>query len=77
MLETQWRTPYYYDLFKGDVGHTLVLGATGAGKSFTLNFLLVQALQYDPRILILDLGGSYRWLTQLSRRRLHGAIPGR
>ena len=64
VLETQWRTPYYYDLFKGDVGHTLVLGATGAGKSFTLNFLLVQALQYDPRILILDLGGSYRWLTQ-------------
>ena len=64
VLETQWRTPYYYDLFKGDVGHTLVLGATGAGKSFALNFLLVQALQYDPRVLILDLGGSYRWLTQ-------------
>ncbi len=64
ILETQWRTPYYYDLFKGDVGHTLVLGATGAGKFFALNFLLVQALQYDPRILILDLGGSYRWLTQ-------------
>ena len=56
--------PYHYDLFAGDVGHTLVLGATGAGKSFSLNFLLVQALQYDPRILILDLGGSYRWLTQ-------------
>ena len=36
ILETQWRTPYYYDLFHGDVGHTLILGATGAGKSFTL-----------------------------------------
>ena len=64
ILETQWKTPYYYDLFHGDVGHTLVLGATGAGKSFTLNFLLVQALQYNPRVLILDLGGSYRWLTR-------------
>ena len=64
ILETQWKTPYYYDLFHGDVGHTLILGATGAGKSFTLNFLLVQALQYDPRVLILDLGGSYRWLTR-------------
>ena len=41
-----------------------MLGATGAGKSFTLNFLLVQALQYNPRVLILDLGGSYRWLTR-------------
>ena len=48
----------------GDVGHTLILGATGAGKSFTLNFLLVQSLQYQPRVLILDLGGSYRWLTR-------------
>ena len=64
VLETPWRTPYHYDLFAGDVGHTLILGATGSGKSFLLNFLLVQALQYKPRILVLDLGGSYRWLTQ-------------
>ena len=64
VLETQWQTPYYYDLFSGDVGHTLILGSTGSGKSFSLNFLLMQALQYDPRVLILDLGGSYRWLTQ-------------
>ena len=63
-LETHWQTPFFYDLFAGDVGHTLILGATGAGKSFTLNFLLVQALQYRPRVLILDLGGSYRWLTR-------------
>ena len=63
-LETHWQTPFFNDLFAGDVGHTLILGATGAGKSFTLNFLLVQALQYQPRVLILDLGGSYRWLTR-------------
>ena len=47
-----------------ELGHTLMLGATGGGKSFTVNFLLVQALQYNPRVLILDLGGSYRALTQ-------------
>ena len=64
VLETPWRTAYHYDLFAGDVGHTLMLGATGSGKSFTLNFLLVEALRYDPRVLILDLGGSYRWLTR-------------
>ena len=63
VLETRWQTPFHYDLFDGDVGHTLVLGATGSGKSFLLNFLLVSSLQYRPRILILDLGGSYRWLT--------------
>lgn len=67
LLETPWGTPLPYDLFGGgggDVGHTLILGATGAGKSFLLNFLLVSALQYDPRVLVLDLGGSYRWLTK-------------
>ena len=65
VFETPSGTPYHLDLFGGrDVGHTLMLGATGSGKSFTLNFLLVQAMQYDPRVLILDLGGSYRALTQ-------------
>ena len=65
-FKTRWATRYDYDLFAGsDVGHTLVLGATGSGKSFLLNFLLLQSLQYSPRIVILDLGGSYRWITQL------------
>ena len=64
VFETPWKTAYRYDLFAGDVGHTLILGATGAGKSFALNFLLVEALKYRPRVLILDLGGSYRWLTR-------------
>lgn len=66
LFETRDGTPYRMDLFHGgDVGHTLVLGATGAGKSFLLNFLLLHALQYNPRICILDLGGSYRALTEL------------
>ena len=71
VFETPWRTAYHYDLFRGDVGHTLILGATGSGKSFALNFLLVEALKYGPRVLILDLGGSYRWLTRF----LRGLLP--
>ena len=68
VLETAEATPYFFDLFGGgggDVGHTLVLGQTGSGKSFLLNFLLVSALQYGPKVSILDLGGSYRPLTEL------------
>ena len=76
VLETPWRTAYHYDLFSGDVGHTLMLGATGSGKSFTLNFLLVEALKYDPRVLILDLGGSYRWLTRFVGGRYLELSPG-
>ena len=67
---------YHYDLFSGDVGHTLMLGATGSGKSFTLNFLLVEALKYGPRVLILDLGGSYRWLTRFVGGRYLELSPG-
>ena len=75
-FETPWRTPYHYDLFCGDVGHTLILGATGSGKSFSLNFLLVEALRYGPRVLILDLGGSYRWLTRFVGGRYLELAPG-
>ena len=77
VFETPWRTGYHYDLFAGDVGHTLILGATGSGKSFALNFLLVEALKYGPRVLILDLGGSYRWLTRFLGGRYLELTPGK
>ena len=65
-LETRCGTLYDYDLFNGgDVGHSLILGSTGSGKSFLLNFLLVHALRYSPRVAVLDLGGAYRHLTEL------------
>jgi type IV secretion system protein VirB4 len=48
-----------------DVGHTLLLGATGSGKSFLLNFLVMHAQKYDPMTVIFDLGHSYRKLTTL------------
>ena len=48
ILETQQGTPYFLNLHHGDVGHSLVLGATGAGKSFFLCFLLMQLQKYAP-----------------------------
>ncbi|MGH9159772.1 MAG: VirB4 family type IV secretion system protein [Vicinamibacteraceae bacterium] len=69
IFETPHRTPYAYNLHVGDVGHTLVLGATGSGKSFTLNFLVTHAQQYEPLTVILDLGHSYRKLTTLLQGR--------
>ena len=64
ILETQWHTPFYYDLFHGDVGHTLVLGATGAGKSFTLNFCSSKPCSTTRGCSSWTSGGSYRWLTR-------------
>ena len=64
-FETPHRTSYAFNLHVQDVGHTLVLGATGSGKSFLLNFLVTHAQQYDPLTVVLDLGHSYRKLASL------------
>jgi type IV secretion system protein TrbE len=41
-----------------------VLGSTGSGKSFLLNFLITHAQQYRPSTVIFDLGGGYAHLTR-------------
>jgi type IV secretion system protein VirB4 len=64
-FETEHHTPYFWNLHVHDVGHTLVTGATGAGKSFLLNFLVTHAQKYHPVTTIFDLGGSYQTLTTL------------
>jgi len=65
ILETNHATPYYFNLHAGDVAHSLILGATGSGKSFFLNFLLTHLQKYEPFTCIFDLGGSYEATTQV------------
>ena len=65
VLETCHATPYFLNLHYQDIAHTLILGATGSGKSFFLNFLLTNLQKYAPLTYIFDLGGSYESLTQL------------
>ena len=65
VLETAHATPYYFNLHASDVAHTLLLGATGSGKSFMLNFLLESLQKYGPLTFIFDLGASYETLTRV------------
>jgi type IV secretion system protein VirB4 len=65
VLETNHGSPYFLNLHYQDVAHTLVLGATGSGKSFLLNFLVTHLQKYQPLTFIFDLGGSYENLTRL------------
>jgi type IV secretion/conjugal transfer VirB4 family ATPase len=67
VFETPHHTTYAFNLHVEDVGHTLVLGATGSGKSFLTNFLTTHAQKYDPFTVVLDLGHSYRKLATLLR----------
>lgn len=65
VLETNHGTPYFLNLHYRDVAHTLILGRSGAGKSFLLSFLITNLQKYGPRTFIFDLGGSFESLTQL------------
>jgi len=65
VLETNHHTPYFLNLHYRDVAHTMILGRTGAGKSFLLNFLITSLQKYSPNTFIFDLGGSFESLTHL------------
>jgi type IV secretion system protein VirB4 len=64
VLESMHGTPYYFNLHAGDVGHALMLGATGSGKSFSMSFTIQSVQKYEPLTFIFDLGGSYESLTR-------------
>jgi type IV secretion/conjugal transfer VirB4 family ATPase len=65
VLETCHNTPYFLNLHYHDVAHSMILGRTGSGKSFLLNFLITNLQKYAPHTFIFDLGGSFESLTQL------------
>lgn len=44
--------------------NALVTGSSGAGKSFLNNCILLQELQQNLRVFIIDIGGSYKKLTE-------------
>ncbi|MGH9739610.1 MAG: VirB4 family type IV secretion system protein [Candidatus Acidiferrales bacterium] len=65
VLETNHHTPYFLNLHYRDVAHTMILGRTGAGKSFLLNFLITNLQKYAPYTFIFDLGGSFESLARM------------
>jgi type IV secretion system protein TrbE len=65
VLESNHGTPYFLNLHYRDVAHSIILGRTGSGKSFLLNFLITNLQKYDPYTFIFDLGGSFESLTRL------------
>jgi len=61
---TNGATQFRLSLHVGDVGHTLILGPTGSGKSVLLNLIEAQFRRYpEAQVYIFDKGGSARTLT--------------
>jgi type IV secretion system protein TrbE len=64
MTETRGSTPFRLDLHVDDVGHTLVLGPTGAGKSVLLALIALQFRRYiGAQVILFDRGRSLRAAT--------------
>ena len=57
--ETAGTTPFRVNLHEGDVGHTLIVGATGAGKSTLVGTLVAQWFRYaGAQVVLFDVGYS-------------------
>ena len=75
ILETTSQTPYHFNFHQRDIGHFLVTGPTGSGKTVVLTFLLAQAFRIRPEpkavffdkdrgaeIFVRAVGGAYEVL---------------
>ena len=61
LARTEGSTPFRFSLHVGDVGHTLVVGPTGAGKSVLLALMALQFRRYaGSQVFAFDFGGSIR-----------------
>tara|TARA_R110002073_G_scaffold211794_2_gene372109 strand:- start:10522 stop:12948 length:2427 start_codon:yes stop_codon:yes gene_type:complete len=59
--KAEGNTPFRLSLHQGDVGHCLIVGPTGAGKSVLLSFMALQFRRYEQsQVFIFDKGGSAR-----------------
>jgi len=59
--QTDGTTPFRLNLHVGDVGHTLVVGPTGAGKSVLLSLMALQWRRYPgAQVFVFDKGRSAR-----------------
>lgn len=61
LAKTEGSTPFRFSLHVGDVGHTLIVGPTGAGKSVLLALMALQFRRYEgSQVFAFDFGGSIR-----------------
>lgn len=59
-VHTHGRTPFRLVNHIGDVGHQMIIGPTGAGKSVLLTMMALQFRRYkDAQVFVFDKGGSF------------------
>ncbi len=54
VFDTTSGTPFFFNFHVRDVGHTTIIGPTGAGKTVLMNFLCAQAQKFNGRLFFFD-----------------------
>ncbi len=54
VFDTTSGTPFFFSFHNRDVGHTTIIGPTGAGKTVLMNFLCAQAQKFRCRLFFFD-----------------------
>ena len=54
VFDTTSGTPFFFNFHARDVGHTTIIGPTGAGKTVLMNFLCAQAQKFKCRMFMFD-----------------------
>jgi type IV secretion system protein VirB4 len=78
LLKTNARSPYFFNFHKGDLGHTLIIGPSGGGKTVLLNFLMAQAEKTGARQIFIDKDRGAQIFVQSSGGTylaLHNGVP--
>lgn len=78
LLKTNARSPYYFNFHKSDLGHTLIIGPSGGGKTVLLNFLMAQTEKTGARQIFIDKDRGAQIFVQASGGTylaLHNGVP--
>lgn len=54
VFDTTSGTPFFFNFHARDVGHTTIIGPTGAGKTVLMNFLCAQSMKFNCRMFMFD-----------------------
>lgn len=54
VFDTTSGTPYHFNFHVRDVGHSLIIGPTGAGKTVLMNFLCAMSQKFKCRMFFFD-----------------------
>lgn len=54
LLKTSARSPYYFNFHSADLGHSMVIGPSGGGKTVLVNFLMAQLEKFNARHIFID-----------------------